>query len=492
MWKKALCLIFAFLLSINSFAAIVSDNDGSAFVTKAEFEALKENFANQIVNYNNSIDSKIDGAIASYLAGIKLEKKSLVDSTLYKNNEIRSVKFTKDWTVPTTVIGDKCQIAVMFWMIFAQIATDSYWDSSTRYCNIFTGQMLSTEGNASQFKVGDRGSIQTIVCKPGYHQQYSKYYMDDFSFWKTTPYAYALALRWHSNTGGIINYGSRAAIGHAYSGDTVWNLSEGSSFGAVTKSGTIKFSGFQTAPPDQAISGTYVTGTKDEQLSMSGVTNGKNAQRMAGTNATGNVEMVKSENWNTVNNTSCFNFSANTNSGFKLGNCHYGPNRSSNQNNMNNWVTGLPTVHVYNKKNTQMAVTDLIVNAWTGGSRTLIYYYSGIPIFTAITNGVVEVPLKFTVDVTTTGLTNGATYSIKDMSFGNNATLDASNVDLYEDEDLNTKLTTQEFTGNTYEKKVYFHAETGKTYWIKVLPKTSNDVAVNTTSKDLVFYEGRD
>ena len=74
MGKKALCLIFAFLLSIESFAAIVSDNDGSAFITKAEFEALKENFADQVVNYNNSIDEKIDGAIANYLAGIRLAK----------------------------------------------------------------------------------------------------------------------------------------------------------------------------------------------------------------------------------------------------------------------------------------------------------------------------------------------------------------------------------------------------------------------------------
>ena len=74
MGKKVLCLIFAFLLSIESFGAVVSDNDGSAFVTKAEFEALKNNFATQIDNYNTSIDSKIDGSIASYLAGIKLSK----------------------------------------------------------------------------------------------------------------------------------------------------------------------------------------------------------------------------------------------------------------------------------------------------------------------------------------------------------------------------------------------------------------------------------
>ena len=58
MLKKALCLIFAFLLSINSFAAIVSDNDGSAFVTKAEFKALKDNFVNHYKT--SSFQSKTD------------------------------------------------------------------------------------------------------------------------------------------------------------------------------------------------------------------------------------------------------------------------------------------------------------------------------------------------------------------------------------------------------------------------------------------------
>ena len=74
MGKKALCLIFAFLLSIESFAAVVSDNDGSAFITKAEFEAMKLDFNQQIDNYNASIDNKIDGAIASYLNGVRLSK----------------------------------------------------------------------------------------------------------------------------------------------------------------------------------------------------------------------------------------------------------------------------------------------------------------------------------------------------------------------------------------------------------------------------------
>ncbi len=75
--NKILLLIIIISISILNCinAAIVSDNDGSAFFTKSEFESLKENFSNQIKNYNDSIDKKIDGAIASYLAGIKLEER---------------------------------------------------------------------------------------------------------------------------------------------------------------------------------------------------------------------------------------------------------------------------------------------------------------------------------------------------------------------------------------------------------------------------------
>ena len=77
MGKKALCLIFAFLLSIESFAAVVSDNDGAAFVTKAEFDALKRNFNDQInkdiINrmkaYGVNMELKDSGITSDILAG---------------------------------------------------------------------------------------------------------------------------------------------------------------------------------------------------------------------------------------------------------------------------------------------------------------------------------------------------------------------------------------------------------------------------------------
>ena len=72
MLKKVAALVLAVLMSIDCFAAIVSDNDGSAFVTKKEFEDLKSNFNTQVEQYNTSIDSKIDGAIANYLNGVRV------------------------------------------------------------------------------------------------------------------------------------------------------------------------------------------------------------------------------------------------------------------------------------------------------------------------------------------------------------------------------------------------------------------------------------
>ena len=75
--KKGLTLFLVLFLCINNFAAVVSDNDGSAFITKAEFDSLKNDFQSQIDKYNTSIDAKIDGAIAAYLAGIKVEKEQI-------------------------------------------------------------------------------------------------------------------------------------------------------------------------------------------------------------------------------------------------------------------------------------------------------------------------------------------------------------------------------------------------------------------------------
>ena len=92
-----MALFLVVLMSIESFAAVVSDNDGSAFITKAEFDSLKNNFQSQIDSYNTNIDNKIDAAISAYLAGIKIEKTTTV---AVLHNDWNNIEFINYEIVP--------------------------------------------------------------------------------------------------------------------------------------------------------------------------------------------------------------------------------------------------------------------------------------------------------------------------------------------------------------------------------------------------------
>ena len=98
------------LLMTNHFAAVVSDNDGSAFISKAEFDSLKNDFQSQLNQYNSNIDNKIDVAISSYLTGTKMETTSDKDFDIFGNKKIlitntkniNNLKFGKvgiDWDI---------------------------------------------------------------------------------------------------------------------------------------------------------------------------------------------------------------------------------------------------------------------------------------------------------------------------------------------------------------------------------------------------------
>ena len=148
--KRVLALFLVVLMSIESFAAVVSDNDGSAFITKAEYDILKNNFQAQIDQYNTSIDSKIDGAIASYLAGIKLDSGS--DLELINTNVLYPLSFYE--TYPNTTqdkineIGHWNKILNLSWHVngIANSGTVNLWLVAEDY---YTGndinQLFATE-----------------------------------------------------------------------------------------------------------------------------------------------------------------------------------------------------------------------------------------------------------------------------------------------------------------------------------------------------------
>ena len=105
--KELLSLFVVIIMTINANATVVSDNDGSAFITKAEFDSLKNTFQSQIDVYNVSIDNKIDDAISSYLAGISvsLEPSELWSPLMYAtNNKFRWASFNLPTSTAKTSI----------------------------------------------------------------------------------------------------------------------------------------------------------------------------------------------------------------------------------------------------------------------------------------------------------------------------------------------------------------------------------------------------
>ena len=71
--KLKIVSIVLLVLLVNSSinAAVVSDNDGASFITKAEFDSAKNSFQATINDFNTSIDDKISNAISAYIAGAK-------------------------------------------------------------------------------------------------------------------------------------------------------------------------------------------------------------------------------------------------------------------------------------------------------------------------------------------------------------------------------------------------------------------------------------
>ena len=130
--KKILVLFFIFYISAYNFAAVVSDNDGSAFITKAEFDSLKNNFQKQIDQYNSQIDNKIDNAISQYLSGIKIEKTEVVSTAFVLDGDEKKIIFVgknNDYNSMNNSLKSRDTIANFFAGTFATAAyyiQDSY------------------------------------------------------------------------------------------------------------------------------------------------------------------------------------------------------------------------------------------------------------------------------------------------------------------------------------------------------------------------------
>lgn len=167
--KKIIAVLISLsLVSLTSFAAVVSDNDGAAFITKAEFDSLKNTFQSQLNGFNSNIDNKIDSAISSYLAGVKQEKTSKLntafvldgaDSNDDKNNEIIFVGKTNNFNNMTNELYADDRI---FEIIAGTYKTTAYYMQDTY--DTFCFQAYYTKGNDSNYLMvldKDKGTVKS-------------------------------------------------------------------------------------------------------------------------------------------------------------------------------------------------------------------------------------------------------------------------------------------------------------------------------------------
>ena len=152
--KRVFALLLVVLMSIESLGAVVSDNDGSAFITKAEFDSLKNNFQAQIEQYNTSIDSKIDGAIASYLAGINLRKKTAVRPICYYDDYIYSV------VNDDGLIWNEGYLSWEGWSFLIRTNKETW--AGTNYNGMLYAALISRDWNDSAFKSFKEASIRNV------------------------------------------------------------------------------------------------------------------------------------------------------------------------------------------------------------------------------------------------------------------------------------------------------------------------------------------
>ena len=142
--KIFLALFLVELMSINSIAAIVSDNDGSAFITKAEFDSLKNNFQSQIDQFNANIDSKIDAAISSYIAGIKTTSETDLSSYIDENGKYGNL-INLSWNASSSfrMISTTRPYALQNWINLTVLAVPTYDGNNVTKVDYWSGTWKS-------------------------------------------------------------------------------------------------------------------------------------------------------------------------------------------------------------------------------------------------------------------------------------------------------------------------------------------------------------
>ena len=509
--------IFIILQIIYIYASIVSDNDGSAFITKAEFETMKKDFDDQILNYKNSIDTKIDGAIAAYLSGIKVSMTKTINSSIYNAGKKNDIIFVGDFKTPDTKIGGHAEVAAQF--LFKKDAGICIWKGSSKPS---IGYHVSYNNyyfvpNHFCIKIGYKGGsganwpcdtldvrdINTDADSKNIVYRVASASTVKDSLYTSSDKCYDITPR-TTLTSNVLGGGmaERMVKNGDSSTDVTWHFGSSSSFYDFSnkdfgyKTTTLQWSldrGIcrQTSYPTEY---NYTETANCSNIvscseSLFNTTDNKYIDYLAGKKIDENAKIyvVHESDWNKCSSTPLLAINDNWQNYIQY--YKYGSDTPSGAPTLKNIGTydgdtaatiGLPDVYVWMKKYKEVPIVNLVHNDWTVATNNKVNYYSGIPIFDSIERQVVEVKLKFTNSSTT----SDGTFSVRDKAF-DNLDLESSNIELFRDKELTQAFTDFNISSGTaaQTKTFYIDASADKTYWLKVCPSGDNTIKVESEEK---------
>ena len=445
-------LIMLSIMVCASYAAVVADNDGSAFITKAEFDSLKNNFQNQLDQYNTAIDNKIDAAIASYLAGIKTEKVTNLSNKYVDINPVwmkdkrfnKSKKGTKytayfsfiemtltddrmlymfegtgsSWYRVTAMTKNEADQEYLYRVSKKKISTfDNQWSLTDLIKCDYTITIIGGAGGGrgGSIDANDRlvfGAATTFA--KGTNQYFSTWYDTlPLEVWQVNP-STLTKVAYIDNVGGSAGNGEQVAVSSVASDtledeDTLFYLAGGSMTNDIMyclNQDEVSLLGdkFETAKSNHG--STRNVGLNDDGSAM--------AERM---------------NWQ-----------------FR----DYGGYASA--------YDGSIQAEVYRHKVEEINSTSLLNEIITQNIGKKTYYYSGCPLFTATADASVKFKIKFN-----NTLNARTKWALKASQFTNAANPgDCDDIENCNITDFETN------SGTTVEVK--FDVKKGTTYWIKAEP----------------------
>lgn len=459
---RIMVIILIFLYSLTSFSAIVQNNDGSAFVTKAEFDTLKSSFQAQIDVFNQSIDSKIDDAIAAYLRGIVISKEMQLSSMINQAN----TSFSYNWSLPTTKKGN----CYKGWIYLGAMQAGQDATSKPLECE---WKVSNNSGSTGQWKTyGTSTDNDNFYCVDEITVGGDKYFKITKSI-KSIPKTGLQVAGWDEQGSTVISSpacNDPTAKTFSYTLDT---------FGQ--DNATISFPTLGGGY-NKSVEGFLIVDVEDTVLKTSDY-----FEKMASSPYT-----TTDTNW-CLKNTEYYAVSYSTNaSGVRTGNAswasfhpdvgyawtRYRPGYSSSYTTVypagrsNNQLTStqfnLITVSVYRHHVTSELYSKILNGVVSERLAMPIKYSDGLPLFTAPKSGEVSVKAKF---VNTSGV--ATKFDIKNDSFDNTTAVTGKSVGL-------TNVVIPSYTVNSGSTVTWkWRAEKGKTYWIKALP-TSGDTTITT------------